>query len=123
MRRRPLRNLLLELLAAALGAGILVGETLDQPAIASNDDDGGQFPDQRIGGGTHFRERIGRAKLLGQLPGLRAMATKLRQPRTGSVLAAYTPDPNQQPPGGPIAEGKGKNDDDNRGAGVSGVRG
>lgn len=120
---RPLRNLSLELLAAALGAGILVGEALEEPMFASNDDGGDEFPAQRQGAGTHFRQRIGRAKLLGQLPGLRAMATKLRQPRTGSVLAAYTPDPNGQPPGGLIAEGKGKNDDDNRGSGVSGVRG
>ena len=96
-----MRRFLLEALACVVGVGVLVGEAIE-PAPAQADDGGGgdEFPSQRRGGGTHFRERIERAKLLGKLPGLRKMAAKLREPRSSSVLAAYTPPDDSQGSGG-----------------------
>jgi hypothetical protein len=95
------KSVALEVLAALCGVGLVVGETVE--AVLA-DDDGGQdeFPGQRRGGGTHFKERVERAKVLGEFPGLRRMAAKLREPRG---LAAYTPPDDGQSRGGPSTGG------------------
>lgn len=118
MRRR-----ILDVLAALVGIGVVVGEAIEVPAEAKNDDRSDEFPRQRIGGGTHFRERIDRAKLLGRLPGLRKLAAKLREPRKESMLMAYTPPPPGSEPGTEPTLTAEKQDDDDKGSGVSGVRG
>lgn len=97
-----MKKVFLECLAAIAGLSLLVGEAMEPaPAAAKGKDaPSDEFPGQRRGGGTHFRERIERAKLLGKLPGLRRMAVKLREPRSSSVLAQYTPPDNSQGSGG-----------------------
>ncbi|MEM6839674.1 MAG: hypothetical protein AAF609_22900 [Cyanobacteria bacterium P01_C01_bin.120] len=112
---KKLKTIALEALAAVVGLGLVMGQRLE-PAVADevNCNDGQcDWPSQRRGSGVHFWERIGRAKYLGQLPGLRKAAIKLQEPRgLTALMAEYgnpSPSPTQIPPlemGGVIAEGE-----------------
>jgi hypothetical protein len=89
---------LLDFLAALVGVLLVFGETVE-PAQAKKggDQPADQFPGQRRDAGTHFRERVERAKLLGKLPGLRSAARRLQGPdgrgalSTESTVAKSTP--------------------------------
>ena len=98
------RRALLEGLAAVAGVALVAGESLETPAVAETNCTDGQcdWPTQRRGSGVHFAERISRAKVLGQLPGLRRVAAKLREPRgLGIGAAGYDPPPGSQSSGKP----------------------